>query len=285
MGWACSSISRNSSFGKATGYGLDDRMVGVRFPAEAGYFSLRHHVQTGSGTHPASYPMDIGWLGWWNEGGWFGLNTYEGVSKSFRTDSITKYTLIFGITCWEATQMVMAAKLTSLTHKIATQLHPVAESCIICSSPSRRPVWKLLDTPSYVMCNVYHLEVTLSKTNTHLQFFGRGFRFKQLLLYCSLGVKRLERDADHSPQSSAKVTNVWSYTYTPQYVFMTWCLVKHRNNFTFTFTVLYSFKIHIYTCLCLTMWQDSEQSTEENIRIYEKWSDSEIEEIIYWRSS
>jgi hypothetical protein len=38
------------------------------------------------------------------------------------------------------------AKLTILTQKIAIQLHPVAESCTICSSRSRRPVWKLLDT-------------------------------------------------------------------------------------------------------------------------------------------
>jgi len=43
----------------------------------------------------------------------------------------------------------MAAKLTSLTHKLAIQLHFVAESCTICSSRSRRPVRKLLDTPSY----------------------------------------------------------------------------------------------------------------------------------------
>jgi hypothetical protein len=52
-------------------------------------------------------------------------------------------------TCWEATQRVMAAKLTRLTHKIAIQLHLVAESCTICSSRSRSPVRKLLDTPSY----------------------------------------------------------------------------------------------------------------------------------------
>jgi hypothetical protein len=43
----------------------------------------------------------------------------------------------------------MAAKLTKLTHKIAIQLHLVAEGCTICSSRSRRPVRKLLDTPSY----------------------------------------------------------------------------------------------------------------------------------------
>jgi hypothetical protein len=43
----------------------------------------------------------------------------------------------------------MAAKLTRLTHKIAIQLHLVTESCIICSSLSRRPVRNLLDIPSY----------------------------------------------------------------------------------------------------------------------------------------
>jgi hypothetical protein len=44
----------------------------------------------------------------------------------------------------------MAANLTILTHKIAIQLHLVAESCTICSSRSKRPVRKLLDTISYV---------------------------------------------------------------------------------------------------------------------------------------
>jgi hypothetical protein len=72
---------------------------------------------------------------------------YEHVSKSFRTESITKYTLTFGITRWEATQKVMAPKLTRLTHKIVIQLHVVAEGCIIRSSRSRRPVRKLLDIP------------------------------------------------------------------------------------------------------------------------------------------
>jgi len=32
---------------------------GVRFPAGAGDFSLRHRVQTGSGSHLASYPTGI----------------------------------------------------------------------------------------------------------------------------------------------------------------------------------------------------------------------------------
>jgi len=43
----------------------------------------------------------------------------------------------------------MAAKLAGLTHKIAMHMYLVAESCIIYSFRSRRPVRKLLDTPSY----------------------------------------------------------------------------------------------------------------------------------------
>jgi hypothetical protein len=61
----------------------------------------------------------------------------KGVSKSFRTQSITKETTTN--TRQEVTQRVMAAKLTRLTHKIAIQLHLVAESYTICSSCSRRP--------------------------------------------------------------------------------------------------------------------------------------------------
>jgi hypothetical protein len=50
----------------------------------------------------------------------------------------------------------MATKLTRLTHNIAIQLHLVAENCTICSSRSRRPVRKLLDTTSY--CNYVTLQ-------------------------------------------------------------------------------------------------------------------------------
>jgi hypothetical protein len=74
---------------------------------------------------------------------------YECVSKSLRTESIAKYTTTTTNTRRVATQRVMAAELTRLTHKIATQLYLVAESCTICSSRSRRPVRKLLDLPSY----------------------------------------------------------------------------------------------------------------------------------------
>jgi hypothetical protein len=59
-----------------------------------------------------------------------------------------KYTLTFRITRCPL-QRIMAAKLIRLTHKIAIQLHLVAEICTICSSRTRRPVRKLLDTLSY----------------------------------------------------------------------------------------------------------------------------------------
>jgi len=75
---------------------------------------------------------------------------YENVSKSFRTESIMTYKLTTIKTRWEATKRVMVAKLTRLTHKIAIQLHIVAESCTICSSRSMRPVRKLLDAPSHL---------------------------------------------------------------------------------------------------------------------------------------
>jgi hypothetical protein len=78
------------------------------------------------------------------------LSCYDIVSKSFRTESLKKYTFTTKNTHWEATPRVMAAKLTRLTHKIAIHLHLVAESCTICSSRSRQPVLKLLDTLSYV---------------------------------------------------------------------------------------------------------------------------------------
>jgi hypothetical protein len=60
---------------------------------------------------------------------------------------------------------------------------------------------------------------------------------------CFPEVKRPGREADHSLPSSVNVT-VWSYTSTPLFLFMVWCLikqcirlharylVKHRDNFT-----------------------------------------------------
>jgi len=53
------------------------------------------------------------------------------------------------------------------------------------------------------------------------------------------------READHSPPPNAEV-NAWSYTSTHHYVFMAWCLVKHREKFTFTF--------HFAAMLCIIIF-------------------------------
>jgi hypothetical protein len=45
-------------------------------------------------------------------------------------------------------------------------------------------------------------------------------------------VKQLGHEADNPCPSSAKVKNAWSYTSTPPYIFMVWCLVKNIENFT-----------------------------------------------------
>jgi hypothetical protein len=51
-----------------------------------------------------------------------------------------------------------------------------------------------------------------------------------------LVIKRPEREADHSPPSSAEVKNSLALPPLPKYAFVAWCLVKHRDNYTFTFT-------------------------------------------------
>jgi hypothetical protein len=45
----------------------------------------------------------------------------------------------------------------------------------------------------------------------------------------SLGVKQPQRECGHPPLFSAETA--------PPYVFMVWCLVKHRDSFTATFTL------------------------------------------------
>jgi hypothetical protein len=52
--------SRGSSVSIVSDYGLDDRAIEVRSPAEAKEFYSNLCVQTGSGAHPASCTMGTG---------------------------------------------------------------------------------------------------------------------------------------------------------------------------------------------------------------------------------
>jgi hypothetical protein len=142
------------------------------------------------------------------------------------------------------------AKLTRLTHKIAIQLHLVAESCTICGSRSRRPVRKLLDTPSYQagtgIALRYSAELLAgwsgfeSRQRPGIFFFTTASRpalgptqppVQLVPGALSLGVKRPGREHDHSPPSSAEVKNAWSYTSTPQNAFIAWYSVKAQGQF------------------------------------------------------
>jgi hypothetical protein len=95
----------------------------------------------------------------------------------------------------------MAAKLIGLTHKVAIQLHLVAESSTICNSRSRRTVRKLLDTPSYDSDLPERKAAGDVKLVTHLVLAPR-------------------------------LINTWSYTSSPPYFFMVWYLVKQGDSFT-----------------------------------------------------
>jgi hypothetical protein len=53
--------SRDSSFGIATGYGMEGR-GSIPSPAHVSDFSLLYSVQISSGAHPDSYPVSIGGL-------------------------------------------------------------------------------------------------------------------------------------------------------------------------------------------------------------------------------
>jgi len=47
----------------------------------------------------------------------------------------------------------------------------------------------------------------------------------------SLGINWPGREDDHTPPTSSKVRNAWSYIFTLPYFFMVWCLVKERDIF------------------------------------------------------
>jgi hypothetical protein len=56
----CPCMSLGSSGSIVSDYGLDDRMIEVRSPTGTDDFSSSPCVQSGSGAHPASYPMGTG---------------------------------------------------------------------------------------------------------------------------------------------------------------------------------------------------------------------------------
>jgi hypothetical protein len=93
----------------------------------------------------------------------------------------------------------MAEKFNRPNHKIAIQLHIVAENCTSCSSFSRRPVRKLMDTPSYMAGSLSH---SLSSALYHRLAYVRSLiavfiinvirLWCETILYTSRSVKTCE---------------------------------------------------------------------------------------------
>jgi hypothetical protein len=54
-----------------------------------------------------------------------------------------------------------------------------------------------------------------------------------------------------SPPTSAKINNLWYYTSILSYIIMTWCLIKHRDNFTcYGKCATLSYNSTIYKIMC-----------------------------------
>jgi hypothetical protein len=80
---------------------------------------------------------------------------------------------------------VMVTKITRLTHKIAIQLHLVAESCTIFSYRSRWPVPKLLDTPSYCEKIYIYIYIYIYICQQHPQIFCNILEHSEYLTKCN----------------------------------------------------------------------------------------------------
>jgi hypothetical protein len=135
----------------------------------------------------------------------------------------------------------MAAKLTRLTHKITIQLHLVAECNIIFSSPSRWPVRKLLDAPSYAGTMKLHggrkreINSTVNRldawadSHSDTKQYARTNRFSQSGVYLYHDDTADRRDKGHSLQQ----TPFWLIDIAPN----TAALTTHRAyNFTYLLT-------------------------------------------------
>lgn len=80
---------------------------------------------------------------------------------------------------------------------------------------------------------------------------GSGDTFSQ-------GVKRPACETNHSPSPSSELENIWSFASNPVYVFMVWCLIKHKEIFIFLKTLprvsLLHFTFYLTVCGDKLLW-------------------------------
>jgi hypothetical protein len=143
----------------------------------------------------------------------FPTEVYEGLSKSFRTESIMKFTLTFGVT--------REAKLTRLTLKITMQL-PTSGRELYHLQFSLQAASPETWMHPLIFCVIHQFlflygELSLTSMIKLVSTFMSssvcigliGININSFAnFYCSC-------EADHSPPSSAEVKNARSYTSTP----------------------------------------------------------------------
>jgi hypothetical protein len=61
----------------------------------------------------------------------------------------------------------------------------------------------------------------------------------------------------------------------PQYVFMAWCLVKHRDNFTFTLPYLRIRKLSVLLVLYRNPLYVLVKTMDSGVHVWEKWKQRE----------
>jgi hypothetical protein len=166
----------------------------------------------------------------------------------------------------------MVAKLTSMTHKIAIQLHLVVAFAVLIPGGQSGNFW--LHPHIYIYIYIWHTHIhthvcvcvcVFSRDSSVVQRWatdwmiggsspGRDWEFFSLPPRSdrlwgpsqppirwvpgapSLGVKRSWCEADHSPPSSAEVKAARSYTSIPNAPSWRGAQLKHRDNFTFMYT-------------------------------------------------
>jgi hypothetical protein len=167
----------------------------------------------------------------------------------------------------------MARELTRLTHKIAIQVHLMAESKF--GNFWIHPHILGQETNGFRRLVGHTSCFTSSKTFTiyvHYKMYSKFSiilkeRERESVCVCvcvcvwyhrvqngygahpasypmvpgtlSLGEKRPGREVDNSPPCNAEIKNAWRYTSAH---FMAWCLIKQKDNFTFT---LYTYMVKL----------------------------------------
>jgi hypothetical protein len=105
----------------------------------------------------------------------------------------------------------------------------------VLSSPCRPSTTTTTTTTTTIIIIIIIIIIGLDNGGSRVRFLVGAGNFSLHHLVQGAHPVSYQMALSHSPTSSAEIKHAWSYTSTPQYAFMAWCLVKHRDNFTFTF--------------------------------------------------